>query len=543
MLMQPIRDPDYLKEAFLNNYFFAEVLFSQYCAVKEMKYIYDKYAEVFCIHNEEWLNTVWDVISSDLFFYANNACDFNRLVRLSKQYPDKISSLELHMLSCKAPAIQIKADVLSGNDDPSFEGILRVLERKAKGGDTDCISLLGFLEHYGILINENSAMAEKRLEAAASWNHFFAVLLGSRYSKEMYHQKLRAILNSSVNTEVWEYLSTAMDIPTNTKPDKIALVLEAALCQGTLQRCKINDDIMNLMHSTVISESSKCSLIKAIREKVRIPSEIPLTVTKKSSIVLDFEKLDFPSVDCKQEVEQIRSNLSMIDLHDTSVYKPLLFVCEDEHVLNYYRDLIMDAFSSSPVSYVPLQKGETCNLSDSGENIFVTSMEKHGERNVVMIMDHCEKLDTKSSNELAKYLKADNRKHYKAGSMPSVELDLSGVLPVLFATTIPDHSIVLCCDMVVAEEPTQEEFKEILKKSLEKKKKIFKLNSLSAEPAVFEFLFDYSFDAVTDLLNKTIGCLRQTSKDVHITTEALQDIIGKFYSVKDKNGFWRDTTV
>ena len=63
------------------------------------------------------------------------------------------------------------------------------------------------------------------------------------------------------------------------------------------------------------------------------------------------------------------------------------------------------------------------------------------------------------------------------------------------------------------------------------------------DPAVVEFLFDYSSATVTNLLNKAIGQLRRTTKEVHITVEILQNIINKFYSTNTKDGFWRDSTL
>jgi hypothetical protein len=170
-------------------------------------------------------------------------------------------------------------------------------------------------------------------------------------------------------------------------------------------------------------------------------------------------------------------------------------------------------------------------------------MDKHGEKNVVLLLDHCETLNPEGGAELSKFLKASNRKHYKTGSAPTVEINLSGVLPILFASALPDQSIVEQCDVILASELTQSEFHKVLEKSFESKRDIFKLSSLSMDPAVVEFLFDYSSATVTNLLNKAIGQLRRTTKEVHITVEILQNIISKFYSTNTKDGFWRDSTL
>lgn len=545
MKTQTVTEPAYLRGAFLTNYLFADVLFSQYCTQDELRDIYDKYAKAFCICNREWLNDIWNVVSSDLFNLADNTSDFNRLVRLAKQYPHKISPLESYVLSQKATAIQIKSDILLTNDDASFDTILRILERKANSGDTDCIALFGFLEYHGILVNQNTTQAETRFETAATWSHLFAILMGCHYAsdKNPYYQKLCALLNVPSNESIWEYLKTALDISADIKADKIALALEYAFCQGSFQACKVNHDVMKLVHSSVLNENAKSRLIKAAKGKDFFSSEIPLNVTKNSEIFLDLSGFSTSTTVRQAETDQICANLGMIDLRDTSVYKPLLIVCEDELVLDYYRESIKSAFSGAPLAHIYLHEGDKCNLSHSHDNIFIASMEKHGERNVVMLLDHCETLNPEGSAELARFLKAANRKHYKSGGTPPVEIDLSGVLPILFASTIPDANIAECCDIVIATELTKSEFREVLDKSLKKKCEVFKLTSLSMEPTVADFLFEYSSATVTNLLNKAIGQLRGTTKDVHITVAVLQGIIDKFYSSKSKNGFWRDAAL
>ena len=370
----------------------------------------------------------------------------------------------------------------------------------------------------------------------------FAVLMGCQYlpQKSFYHQKLCALLNLSSNMSTLDYLKKALKVPDDVKPDKIALALDHAFGQGVLQSFKVNDDIMKIMLSTVLSEKSKYRLIKETTGKNISSSEIPLGITKASSLTFDPTRFTSPSDKRKKEAVQIRSNLSMTDLRSTSVYKPLLVVCEDELVLEYYQEIIKSCFFESPVSHIRFHEGDKCDLSHSNDNIFIASMEKHNERNVIILLDRCERLTPEESTDLAVLLKAGNRKHYKSGSNPSIEIDLSGTLPVLFATTVPDKSVAECCDVVFATELTQSEFHKVLEKTLDKKREVFKLTSLSMEAAVSEFLFDYSSATVTSLLNKTIAQLRHSTQDVHITVSDLQRMINIFYTGQNKKGFWRD---
>ena len=145
--------PTPLQNAFLSSYLLADVLFSRFCYPEEMRAIFDQYAKTFCIHNKEWLEQIWEVVSSDLFSLADNAGDFNRLVRLSKQFPDRLTDDELYVLTRKSVAIKTKTEILLGDDDAPFETVIRTLERRADGNDTDCMALYGFIA--GILASNS----------------------------------------------------------------------------------------------------------------------------------------------------------------------------------------------------------------------------------------------------------------------------------------------------------------------------------------------------------------------------------------------------
>ena len=540
-----IIESTFLKGAFLSNYLFADVLFSRHCSPSELRIIYEKYADVFCVNDQKWLNDMWNIITLDLFSLADNINDFNRLIRLSKQYPEKISVMENYMLAQKTTAIQKKSDVLMSNDSASFDSTLQILESKANSGDTDCSALLGFLEYNGIFVNQNIEQAKRRIFTAASWNHLFAILIGCQYiNKQVYYpQKLCALLNSPSNKSVWEYLYSSIQIPSNIYPDKISLALGYAFSQDHLQPHKTNNDVMKLMHSTILTEAAKIKILKSAKVKELFACEIPLNVTKKSNIVFDSQSIVALSDVRRAEVDQICSNLAMIDLRNTSVYKPLLLVCEDKLMLDYYRESIKNAFSACSTAEISLNEEDKCIISHSNDNIFVSSVEKFGDRNVVMLLDHCESLPPEACVELSKLLKASNRKQFKSAGPLPIEIDLSGTLPILFASAIPDSNIAECCDVVITKELTRSEFKNVLEHSLKKKLELFKLNSLSMDQNVSDFLFDYSSDTVTNLLNKAIGRSRASTKDIHLTVDILQSIIDKHYSSKSQNSFWRDSTI
>ncbi len=544
-ILHKTTEPAFLRNAFLNHYLFADVLFTAYCTPEEMRYIYDRYAAVFGVHNRIWLDEIWNIISSDLFSLADNAVDFNRLMRLSKQYPDRISDTENYVLSQKVFAIQSKTELLPTQEDASLDTVLGMLVKKASGGHTHCTALLAFLEYHGILVQENRAVAEKRIRIAACWNHILAILMGARYSDSpaAFHSKLCTLLGASSSKTVRLYLKDELEIPDDTKQDKITLALDYAFCQGVLQPDKAHPDVMRIIGSTVLGENSKYELIRSLKNAESLSLSLPLGVTQDTEIRFNATAFDTSAEERQAETEHIHANLSMLDLRDTALYKPLLFVCNDEFVLDYYREAIRSAFAGAPVSYVRPQEGDACNLSRSTENLFIAAMQKHGDRNVVVVIDHCEMLSQETRAELVNHLHAASRKHYAIGSTPQIEMDLSGVLPILFASEIPDSAVAECCDVIMAAELSLTEFHTVIANALERKKAEFKLASLTMASDVPAFLFDYSHAAVTDLLNKAICRLRAEDSHVCITVPVLQGIVDKYDFGNNHGGFWKDSTV
>ena len=536
--------PTTLKNSFLTSYLLADVLFSGYCQPEEMRAIYAKYAEVFCIRDNHWLEQTWNIVSLDLFRSADNVCDFNRLARLAQQYPEQLSPAEINVLTHKTKAIQIKSEILNHDDDASFDSIISTLERRANGTDVDCMALFGFLEYHGFLVEQNPVSAQSKLETAASWNNFPAILMGCHYllPTALYHNKLCALLGTACNQDMRSYLLQVLQIPSDAVPDKIALAIEYAFCHGTFHSITVSPGIMKLIRSPMLSENDKCRLIRTTGNQDNIISQIPLEVCRSTEIIPNLVVLSAAMAKRRAEAEQILENLSMLDLRDTSAYKPLLIVCEDEMVLEFYREAICRCFSEYPIAQVDMRDKDARALTYGKSNVIISAMEKSGEKNMVMMFLCCDALEEEQSEQFARLMKAHNRKHFKASETASVEVDLSGIVPILFSSRVPAQSIADCCDIVFGQELSKEEFCQALEGSLERKRTQFKLNSLSIEPQAADFLFKYSSATIANLLNKAIGQLRCSTKEVNVTVKSLQNVIDRYYTNKRKDGFWRNAT-
>lgn len=348
--------PTLLKESFLSNYFFADVMFSRFLATDGARIIFDRYADISGVKDEKWLNTMWDIISSDLFTKADTSSSFNTLLRLSCLFPDRFSENEQYILSLKSSAMQIKETILPSGDNITLDTTKSTIESKAQGGDTDCLALLAFLKYHGFFFAKDQESALKHIKTGACWNHFFCLLMGAQYdpNPHFYHEVIVAILSAPSQLETLNYLREGLNISADTKPYKPSVELEKAFHRGAFQRYKLCPDILKMISSSVLTEQTKCSIIKSANGKDMAHPDIPLNISKASELSYDLSKFRLFSESRSSECDKIIANLSVSDIRASSVYKPLLIVCQDKAAFDLYHIAISDCFKDNPFTILNL---------------------------------------------------------------------------------------------------------------------------------------------------------------------------------------------
>ncbi len=533
-------EPAYLRGSFLNHYFLFDVLFSPFCCSKDTKKVYEEYARVFGIQNQDWLDTIREILSSDLFVQANTQADYHRLCRLAALYPERISSDQRFVLAQKNRAILIKHELLSSQEDAPFETVLHTVERRAEGGDTECLALLSFLEYHQLFPDMRSDGAEHHMRTAASWNHLFAILMGLSYTEEptFYYKKLCALFGGPNSQGVIAYLKKPLQLGKEPEPDSIAMALDVAFCLDNLSFDQIHPEVMKLLHSTVLPDQTKAKLIQSIRHKEAVSFEVPLYVTEATEMTPLLSLFTPEGTARDKEFRQIHLNLSMVDLRSTPAYRPLLIISEDAMALDFYRNRLQSCLASSPMVRLSSPEGDQWELSPSPDHIFAAALDKTHDRNTVLVLEHCEQLKPETARRLAKLLHAPCRAHTPIGTHRA-EVDFSGILPLLFASTLPDPGLVCRCDVLSVAPLSREEFREVLEELLAQKKKELNLDSLSMEPNVPDFLFDFSAETVMSLLQKAVIHERNVHRKILLTVPLLQSMIELYDFTRQKTGFWR----
>lgn len=532
--------PAFLREAFLSTYLFADVFLSRFLQPEGARIIYDRHAEIFCIEEPIWLNKMWDIISSPLFAKAGTSSEFNALVRLSKMYPDKFSSGALYILSLKSVAMQVKEEILTTGQNLTLNATKSIIEAKSRGGDTDCMALMSFLEYHGFFFNQDHKQAMKHMHDCACWNHLFGALMGAKFEKDPlpYHEILCAILADPSKVETLEYLRPVLNISPNTRPGKIASELETAFHRGAFQSCKLYPDMLKMMASCVLNENSKCKIIKHSKSKDAAPLEIPLDIDKATELTMDMSGFHILSEARADEYERISSNLAISDIRASSTYRPLLIVCQDKATFDLYHAAISMCFGNSPFSVLNFAAIGKPSFAQHKENTLITVMEKLRDRNSVLLLEHCEDLSEEDSVAMSKYLSGTYRNNFKLGSAPSVTLDLSGMLPILLTSTMPSKEIVAACDVVIASELYPDEFEKVIDKLLSQKIDLFGLSSLKISDDALHSLSEYAIETASMLLDKVIGKIRVKGKNVMITASELQAVTDMYRSKKHNFSFW-----
>lgn len=532
--------PTLLKESFLSNYFFADVMFSRFLATDGARIIFDRYADISGVKDEKWLNTMWDIISSDLFAKADTSSNFNTLLRLSCLFPDRFSENEQYILSLKSSAMQIKETILPSGDNITLDTTKSTIESKAQGGDTDCLALLAFLKYHGFFFAKDQESALKHIKTGACWNHFFCLLMGAQYdpNPHFYHEVIVAILSAPSQLETLNYLREGLNISADTKPYKPSVELEKAFHRGAFQRYKLCPDILKMISSSVLTEQTKCSIIKSANGKDMAHPDIPLNISKASELSYDLSKFRLFSESRSSECDKIIANLSVSDIRASSVYKPLLIVCQDKAAFDLYHIAISDCFKDSPFTILNFAAISDPSFAPCKDNIFISVLDKLQDKNAVVLLEHCEELSEENSASLSKFLSGSFRQNYKLNGSTQISLDLSGVLPIILTSSIPSKEICSKCDVVTASKMYPEEFIGLFEKVIEAKKDTFRLKALSVEKDALSLLARYEYETASILLDKAIGRLRADTSDVNVTSDEIRTIADIYCTKKESYSFW-----
>ena len=218
---------------------------------------------------------------------------------------------------------------------------------------------------------------------------------------------------------------------------------------------------------------------------------IPFDVSGDERLELDRTCLDKIPLERANEKRRILQNVTVGARKPNPIYTPLLVVSGDGYVTDMYKEGLRQGFRQSRVIEVDASTLTYQDFAPGRENLFLRGMTETKQYRTVFFITGCEALEEEQLEELCKMLDFNYRKKFKL-IQPTISLDLSGVLIVLFATERNGAVSVLedRCDTVLTERVTKNE-----------------------KDLVIEALFDEGFSALGwDRVPLEEGCKEYLSK-------------------------------
>ncbi len=456
---------EYLKEAFLAEYYLLVGICGDYLTEKERRSIYYDLASVFLIRNREYLDAIYEESNLPHFKEIKNLSSFERLCR-TVEFAEKsgqnacVSEADRIILAQKRKAMRIKEEIFGKEQTVTRESMFSTLRTQAKNGNTEAAALIGYAENRGIVIRKDEDSSEENIRLAASWNNIFANLLGlSLWKEKCFADRLYTILLRGNNETVWKYIRSCNCDVACGNSDKTYELIEEAFDMGVINRGTYDITFAEVAFSKIVSDEDKRKLLLNRRKgAIDALSDIPFAAVSGRSPEFNGKIFESAPLKREDEVKKILRNMAVAVNCNPEVRRPLLLLSEDEYVKEMYASCIKTGFGAHPVCEIDAGTLTGQDFAGGKENIFLRGISDTKATDTVFLVRNCEGLDERLLPELVKVIDPSCRKRFKLFS-PPVMLDLSEMHFVLIAKKNSEaaEKLMPFSDVLFAKEMGREE--------------------------------------------------------------------------------------
>ncbi len=531
------RTPDYLKSVFLKQFNLFDALFGSYMNKSAHIKCYCEYAAIFGISDSAWLDGIYEAVRGELIVGADSLESFNMLLRAMEFFPDRFDPATREVASHRKEAMTTKHKLLGELDAHTLESALTALDRGAVSGNTDCMSLAAFLNCNGYFMRKSSEAARELIEKAALWNHPLAILMGLKYCKNdtSYHSLAKSVLDCASHESACEYVCELYGLAKDTPVNPVSLELEKRFFKKLSERELINEGVLKIIRSAVLTEASKVRLLSTPTKEIRT-DYLPIDIDRRSSIRIPLSIITKRLSDRAGESRSILSSLSLFPMRHAVEYRPILLLSEDGYVLESYKEALTRGFGDSVVIRIDLASSTDVSFAPTRDNPIVNELNKVGCADAVVFLDNCDRLDERQQRELARFLHTTARDG-KEMSLGDLSLDLGGILPILTAQSTVGIELSEECDTVKLATVKKDEKRAIIRQLAKEKGEIFGIDSLTVEDSVVEMLARHPLALSSSLIDRAVAFMDKSSKSPVITEEDVAQFLPKGGGFEPKS-FW-----
>ena len=504
-----------LEERFLTSYFQIELLVGKFISDEEKDRLFTSLANIYLIAEEKRaelsslkdLDAVKSIGSNYEYNLHRRIVTFNRLTNYESHSED-----ELYVCDIKGRSTTTLEELgFNFVLDTTSPAVVRFLTNTSGQGALLSMRILGTLQTLGVFVPKNESAGLKLLTKASKWNDPDAMLTLLCHDKETRKNSISMLRSVSEGTPFETIYATAKAHYGFDKVEnhfETELVMSAlALHNKTLRPEIYFPQVTRIAYSEVLTPVDKKRLVLNAIELVGEANNLPIGLKKK-----DLELCENPApivLEREDEANGIIQAIMYSAQTDNSL-SPCI-VANDDFVASQSQNLIANAFPDANVVSIDICDLYGNDLNGDKNNIIVRSLSE-SKRNILLLVmrGHA---DARIVEIVSRFLRAPERREFRL-SVPSVTLDLSGVVTVCITDTQNHKTVKQFCDNIETANMTREEKEGAIYRILAERAKVYGIEGLEITP-----------EAKDALLNRI---------DSFTMTESILDRLA--YSCKSRNG-------
>ena len=537
----------YLIEPLLSQFFLIDAICRGFIGEEEKKGIFEELAKIFCVPLNSETEQYYTVANSDQYKNIVDYSSYERLCRtiefaeVSGQCVE-LTKIDRVILAQKRESMKVKSEIFKQSKNLTVDIIAGTLLDASMNGNIDAMVILSYMEYHGICICKDSENAIKRLALCAKWNSLFGNLMGIAYdsrNKGDYYNILFTILRSSNQREVFKYICAYTSFENECTKNPVARIIEKAFGLGIIHRNVYDQIFAKVAFSSLIScEDKEKLLLSKKKDAIVSLSDIPFDADRKKLFSFDRVRAQNIPLRREEELHKIFCGISPAISNRSALYQTLLVAGDDEYIQNMYIDALKMGFAEkNKVFEVDAGTLSIRDFAGSKENFLLRGLSETKESHTVFVVKHCEKMGDSEQEELQKMLDYEYRRKFKLLE-PTVSLDLSDVLIVLFASEVTESVRRLAkeCDVVWTGRVNDDEKQIVIDSTFDLRSKSFGIWSARMDDACKCFLIPFKTGQMIRIID---GALKKAAYDNEqvITAELLKTITAQQNVTRSKREF------
>ena len=319
----------------------------------------------------------------------------------------------------------------------------------------------------------------------------------------------------------------------------IAKIIEKAFGLGVVKKNTYDQIFAKSAFSKLISSEDKAKLLLSKKQDAIVSlSDIPFDVDREKQFIFDKKKASKISLKREEELKSVLCSLSPVTKNRNELYQTLLVAGDDEYIAQMYLEAIKAGFEKeNKVFEVDAGTLSAQDFIGAKEHFILRGLSETKQSHTVFLVKNCEEIGGSELEELTKLLDYEYKRKFKLLE-PTVSLDLSDVLIVLFASSVNESVRKLAkeCDVVWIAKISDAEKNTVIESTFKSRSESFGIRTAKLDEAGKKFLTPFKTGQIIKIID---GALKKAAfnDEMVVTAESLKTITAQQNLKRNKREF------